>query len=103
MYPLRRSWCACIAAVAFQMLAAQSLSQATLRTDAGKKIFRALQGFGVQVSPLETGKPEFREALLEVLTNPKYTTAAQAMSAKIRARRNTPVQEAAGAFFLSKI
>ena len=60
----------------------------------------ALQGFGVQVSPLETGKPEFREALLEVLTNPKYTVAAQALSAKIRARKNTPVQEAAGALFL---
>jgi hypothetical protein len=60
----------------------------------------ALQGFGVQVSPLETGKPEFREALLEVLTNPKYTVAAHAMSAKIRARKNTPVQEAAGALLL---
>ena len=33
---------------------------------------------------------------MEVLTNPKYTVAAQAMSVKIRARKNTPVQEAAG-------
>ena len=34
---------------------------------------------------------------MAVLTDLKYTQAAQAMSVKIRARKNTPVQEAAGA------
>ena len=38
---------------------------------------------------------------MEVLRNPKYTVAAQAMSVKIRARKNTPVQEAAGEHSLS--
>ena len=33
---------------------------------------------------------------MEVLTDPKYTLAAQAMSVKIRARKRTPLQEAAG-------
>jgi len=55
-----------------------------------------MQGFGLRVSPSQLGKPAFKEALMEVLTNPKYTAAAQAMSVKIRARKNTPVQEAAG-------
>lgn len=54
------------------------------------------QGFGVRISSSQLGKPAFKEALMEVLINPKYTAAAQAMSAKIRARKNTPVQEAAG-------
>ena len=54
------------------------------------------QGFGLRVSPSQLGKPAFKEALMEVLINHKYTAAAQAMSAKIRARKNTPVQEAAG-------
>ena len=55
-----------------------------------------MQGFAVQLSPHQAGMPAFREALMEVLTDPKYTKAAQAMSVKIRARKNTPVQEAAG-------
>jgi UDP:flavonoid glycosyltransferase YjiC (YdhE family) len=55
-----------------------------------------VQGFAVQLSPHQAGTPAFREALMEVLTDPKYTKAAQAMSKKIRARKNTPVQEAAG-------
>ncbi len=50
----------------------------------------------MQLLPTQAGKPAFREALLEVLTNPQYTKAAQALSVKIRARKNTPVQEAAG-------
>ena len=33
---------------------------------------------------------------MEVLTDPKYTLTAQGMSVKIRARKRTPVQEAAG-------
>ena len=33
---------------------------------------------------------------MEVLGNPQYAKAAKAMSVKIRARKNTPVQEAAG-------
>lgn len=62
------------------------------------KTLRALfmQGFGVRLSPDQAGTPAFKEALMEVLTNPKYTAAARAMSVKIRARKNTPVQEAAG-------
>lgn len=55
-----------------------------------------MQGFGVRLSPHQAGRPAFKEALMEVLTNPKYTAAARAMSVKIRARSNTPVQEAAG-------
>lgn len=50
----------------------------------------------MQLLPTQAGKPAFREALLEVLANPQYTKAAQALSVKIRARKNTPVQEAAG-------
>ena len=60
-----------------------------------------MQGFGLRLSPTQVGKPAFKEALTEVLTNPKYTVAAQAMSVKIRARKNTPVQEAAGVHSLS--
>ena len=58
-----------------------------------------MQGFGLQLRPAQAGKPTFREALVEVLSNPKYAKAAKAMSVKIRARKNTPVQEAAGAAF----
>ena len=55
-----------------------------------------MQGFGLRLSLSQVGKPAFKEALMEVLKNPRYTVAAQAMSVKIRARKNTPVQEAAG-------
>ena len=55
-----------------------------------------VQGFGVRVSPLQAGTPAFMGAIMEVLRNPQYTAAAQALSAKIKARKNTPVQEAAG-------
>ena len=57
----------------------------------------ALQGFGVRLCPMQAGTPAFREAIMEVLSNPRYAKAAQAMSVKVRARKNTPVQEAAGA------
>ena len=56
-----------------------------------------MQGLGLQLRPAQAGKPAFREALMEVLSNPQYAKAAKAMSVKIRARKNTPVQEAAGA------
>ncbi len=55
-----------------------------------------IKGFGVQLTPDQAGTPTFRKALMEVLTDPKYTDGARAMSVKIRARKNTPVQEAAG-------
>ncbi len=58
-----------------------------------------LQGFGVRLNPMQAGMPAFGEAILEVLSNPRYAKAAQAMSIKIRARKNTPVQEAAGVQF----
>ena len=50
----------------------------------------------MRVSPGQAGTPAFGEAIMEVLGNPQYTKAAQAMSIKIKARKNTPVQEAAG-------
>ena len=56
----------------------------------------AMQGFGVRVSPTQIGTPAFGAAIMEVLSDPRYTKAAQAMSVKIKARKNTPVQEAAG-------
>lgn len=37
----------------------------------------------------------------KVLTDSKYTKAAQALSRKLRARKNTPVEEAAGIAFQS--
>ncbi len=55
-----------------------------------------MQGFGVRVSPMQIGTPAFKAAIMEVLGDPRYTKAAQAMSVKIKARKNTPVQEAAG-------
>ena len=55
-----------------------------------------MQGFGVRLNPSQAGTTGFGEAIKEVLRNPQYTEAAQAMSVKIRARKNTPVQEAAG-------
>lgn len=59
-------------------------------------MFKTLQGFGEQISHLQIGTPAFREALLRVLTDPIYTRAAQTLSVKLRARKRTPVQEAAG-------
>ena len=56
-----------------------------------------LQGCGVQVQPAESGSPTFSVAINQVLTDLQYTKAAQALSRKLRARKNTPVEEAAGA------
>ena len=50
----------------------------------------------MRVDPAQAGTPAFGEAIMEVLSNPQYTKAAESMSVKIRARKNTPVQEAAG-------
>lgn len=58
-----------------------------------------MQGFGVRVSPMQAGTPAFKDAIMEVLSNPQYTATAEAMSVKIKARKNTPVQEAAGEHF----
>jgi hypothetical protein len=55
-----------------------------------------LQGFGLQLSPFDLGKPAFRDALMEVVANPKYAEGARALAVKIKARKRTPVQEAAG-------
>ena len=55
-----------------------------------------VQGFGLQVDPAQAGTPAFQKALMAVLTDPQYARAAKAMSVKIRARKNTPLQEAAG-------
>ena len=63
----------------------------------GHRAYRCLQGCGVQVVPAEAGSRKFSTALDEVLTNSRYTKAAQALSRKLRARKNTPVEEAAGA------
>ena len=60
-----------------------------------------LQGCGVQVQPAEAGSPSFSAAINRVLTDSQYTKAAQALSKKLRARKNTPVEEAAGASSLS--
>ena len=63
----------------------------------GHRAYRCLQGCGVQVFPAEAGSRKFSTALSEVLTHARYTKAAQALSRKLRARKNTPVEEAAGA------
>ena len=55
-----------------------------------------LQGCGVQVHPAEAGGPEFSAAINKVLTDSQYTKAAQALSRRLRARKITPVEEAAG-------
>ena len=57
----------------------------------------SLQGCGVQVRPAEAGGPSFSAAINRVLADSQYTRAAQALSRKLRARKNTPVEEAAGA------
>ena len=54
------------------------------------------QGFGVQLSKLEIKLPAFRQAIMAVLTDAQYTEAAIALSVKVRARKDTPLQEAAG-------
>ena len=60
-------------------------------------IGNCLQGCGVQVRPAEAGGLRFSAAIDRVLSDSQYTRAAQALSRKLRARKNTPVEEAAGA------
>ena len=48
------------------------------------------------MEPEQAGTPAFGAAIMEVLGNAQYKKAAQAIAIKIKARRNTPVQEAAG-------
>ena len=55
-----------------------------------------VQGYGVQVDPSQIGTPAFEAAIMQVLTDPKYRQVAQAISKQVRARKRTPVQEAAG-------
>lgn len=53
------------------------------------------KGLGVKINKLGIKSPAFRQALMAVLTEDKYTEAATVLSIKIRARKNTPLQEAA--------
>ena len=55
-----------------------------------------MQGYGVRVDPMQVGTPALEAAILEVLADPKYSQAARAVSARIRARKDTPLQEAGG-------
>ena len=55
------------------------------------------QGYGVRVDPRQAGTPAFEAAILKVLTDPKYGQAARALSVRVRARKDTPLQEAGGA------
>lgn len=55
-----------------------------------------MQGFGLQVSPFDIATPKFEESLTAVLTERRFREAAKGLSTILRARKNTPVQEAAG-------
>ena len=55
------------------------------------------QGMGVRVRHKDIGTPAFSQALRKVLEEPGYRAAAARLSRMLRARRQTPVQEAAGA------
>jgi hypothetical protein len=57
---------------------------------------RAAQGFGLQVDASQIGTPAFEAAIMQVLEDPKYSQAAKVASVRLRARKRTPVQEAAG-------
>jgi glucuronosyltransferase len=59
--------------------------------------WRPAQGFGVTVDPSQIGTRAFEAAILEVLLEPKYAHRANAVSRQLRARKRSPVQEAAGA------
>ena len=56
-----------------------------------------LQGMGVRVNHRDIGTPAFGQAIRRVLEEPSYRAAAALISRMLRARRQTPVQEAAGA------
>ncbi|BDA49332.1 UDP-glucuronosyltransferase 2A1 [Coccomyxa sp. Obi] len=52
------------------------------------------KGFAVRISHGDLTGDGLLKAALEVLSNPKYATAAAGVSVKLRARKRTPVQEA---------
>ena len=56
-----------------------------------------LQGFAVRISKADLTGERLEEAVLEVLSDTRYATAAAGVSRKLRARKRAPVQEAAGA------
>lgn len=56
-----------------------------------------LQGMGVRISHKDIFMPKFGEAIRKVFQDPSYGAAAELISRKLRARKRTPVQEAAGA------
>ena len=55
------------------------------------------QGMGVRVRHRDIGTPACGQAIRKVLEEPSYRAAAARLSRMLRARRQTPVQEAAGA------
>ena len=55
------------------------------------------QGMGLRVRHRDIGTPAFGQAIRKVLEEPSYRAAAARLSRMLRARRQTPVQEAAGA------
>ena len=58
-----------------------------------------LQGMGVGILQKDIATQAFEEALRKVVTEPRYTAAARKVSQKLRARKRTPVEEAAGKRF----
>ena len=61
-----------------------------------KSITRCLQGMGVRITHKDVLTSAFGEAIRKVLQKPSYRVAAGLISRKLRARKRTPVQEAAG-------
>ena len=55
-----------------------------------------MQGMAEKIDPAQVGSPAFSQALLKVLTQESYSQAAKALSAKIKAHKRTPVQQAGG-------
>jgi hypothetical protein len=66
---------------------------ATQRHDCAEWV---LQGMAERISLPQPGSTAFYDALLKVLTEARYTRAAQELSVKVRAHKRTPVQQAAG-------
>ena len=60
-------------------------------------VFVCLQGMAEKVDTSQIGTPEFSQSMLKVLTQESYSQAAKSLSAKIRAHKRTPVQQAGGA------
>lgn len=56
-----------------------------------------VQGFAVRISHADLTGDGLLKAAFEVLSNPRYSTAAAGVSVRLRARKRTPVQEAIGA------